>query len=42
MVVRLLGLDDVLSPNHAADALAVAVCDVNRAPLMAAIGTATA
>src|ERR1700729_2457725 len=42
MVVRLLGLDEVLSPNHAADVLAVAVCDVNRAPLMSAVRAATA
>jgi len=42
MVVRLLGLQDVLSPDHAADALAVAVCDVNRAPLTAAVETASA
>jgi len=42
MVVRLLGLEDVLSPDHAADALAVAVCDVNRGPLMTAVRAATA
>jgi crossover junction endodeoxyribonuclease RuvC len=42
MVARLLGLDDVLSPDHAADALAVAVCDANRAPLRTAVGAATA
>jgi crossover junction endodeoxyribonuclease RuvC len=37
MVARLLGLGGVPAPDHAADALAVAVCDVNRAPLAAAI-----
>jgi crossover junction endodeoxyribonuclease RuvC len=40
MVVRLLGLDAVPRPDHAADALAVAVCDVNRAPLMRAVEAA--
>jgi crossover junction endodeoxyribonuclease RuvC len=39
MVARLLGLADVPSPDHAADALAVAICDLNRAPLAAAVGT---
>ena len=33
MVARLLGLDAPPTPDHAADALAVAICDVNRAPL---------
>jgi crossover junction endodeoxyribonuclease RuvC len=33
MVARLLGLDAVPTPDHAADALAVAVCELNRAPL---------
>jgi crossover junction endodeoxyribonuclease RuvC len=42
MVVRLLGLDAVPRPDHAADALAVAVCDVNRAPLMRAVQAAGA
>ena len=37
MVARLLGLPAVPAPNHAADALAVAVCDVNRAPLARAV-----
>jgi crossover junction endodeoxyribonuclease RuvC len=40
MVARLLGLAEVPRPDHAADALAVAVCDVNRAPLAAAVGAA--
>ena len=33
MVARLLGLSAVPTPDHAADALAVAVCELNRAPL---------
>ena len=40
MVARLLGLPDVPRPDHAADALAVAVCHLNRAPLAAAVGAA--
>jgi crossover junction endodeoxyribonuclease RuvC len=42
MVARLLGLPDVPRPDHAADALAVAVCHLNRAPLAAAVGAARA
>ena len=41
MVARLLGLAEVPTPDHAADALAVAVCDVNRAPLAAAVAGGT-
>ncbi len=37
MVARLLGLGAAVSPDHAADALAVAICDVNRAPLAQAV-----
>ncbi|HZU39813.1 MAG TPA: crossover junction endodeoxyribonuclease RuvC [Solirubrobacteraceae bacterium] len=37
MVAALLGLPAVPAPDHAADALAVAVCDVNRAPLAGAL-----
>ncbi len=37
MVARLLGLVAVPSPDHAADALAVAVCELNRAPLLGAL-----
>jgi crossover junction endodeoxyribonuclease RuvC len=37
MVARLLGLAEVPTPDHAADALAVAICDLNRAPLAAAV-----
>jgi len=37
MVARLLGLPSPPAPDHAADALAVAICDVNRAPLAAAL-----
>lgn len=33
MVARLLGLAAVPTPDHAADALAVAICELNRAPL---------
>ena len=40
MVARLLGLDEVPRPDHAADALAVAVCAVNRAPLARAVEVA--
>ncbi len=42
MVARLLGLAEVPSPDHAADALAVAVCDLNRAPLARAMATVAA
>jgi crossover junction endodeoxyribonuclease RuvC len=35
MVARLLGLPGVPGPDHAADALAVAICELNRAPLAA-------
>jgi crossover junction endodeoxyribonuclease RuvC len=38
MVKALLALDDAPRSDHAADALAVALCHVNRAPLQAAIG----
>jgi crossover junction endodeoxyribonuclease RuvC len=37
MVARLLGLSCVPTPDHAADALAVAICDLNRAPLARAV-----
>ena len=37
MVGRLLGLPKPPSPDHAADALAVAICDLNRAPLAQAV-----
>ena len=40
MVARLLGLPDPPSPDHAADALAVAICDVNRSPLATAVARA--
>ena len=42
MVARLLGLAAVPTPDHAADALAVAVCDLNRAPLSAAVRAVSA
>ena len=37
MVARLLGLAAPPTPDHAADALAVAICDLNRAPLARAV-----
>jgi crossover junction endodeoxyribonuclease RuvC len=37
MVQRLLGLPEPPRPDHAADALAVAICHLNRAPLAAAM-----
>jgi crossover junction endodeoxyribonuclease RuvC len=42
MVARLLGLEAVPTPDHAADALAVAICDLNRAPLARAVAGVTA
>jgi crossover junction endodeoxyribonuclease RuvC len=42
MVARMLGLAAVPTPDHAADALAVAVCDLNRAPLARALAAAGA
>jgi crossover junction endodeoxyribonuclease RuvC len=42
MVGRLLGLPGPPSPDHAADALAVAICDVNRAPLARALAGSAA
>jgi crossover junction endodeoxyribonuclease RuvC len=41
MVARLVGLDAPPTPDHAADALAVAICDLNRAPLMNAVQAAS-
>jgi crossover junction endodeoxyribonuclease RuvC len=40
MVARMLGLPEIPEPDHAADALAVAICDVNRAPLATAVSGA--
>ncbi len=40
MVAALLGLAETPRPDHAADALAVALCHVNRAPLAAALACA--
>jgi crossover junction endodeoxyribonuclease RuvC len=37
MVGALLALAEPPAPDHAADALAVAICHLNRAPLEAAI-----
>jgi crossover junction endodeoxyribonuclease RuvC len=41
MVQALLALPDPPTPDHAADALAVAICHANRAPLAAAVGVAS-
>jgi crossover junction endodeoxyribonuclease RuvC len=40
MVARLLGLGAAPMPDHTTDALAVAICDVNRAPLARAVAEA--
>jgi crossover junction endodeoxyribonuclease RuvC len=40
MVARLLGMTAIPTPDHAADALAVAICDLNRAPLALAVAAA--
>ena len=40
MVARLLGLDAPPAPDHAADALAVAICDLNRAPFARVVARA--
>jgi crossover junction endodeoxyribonuclease RuvC len=42
MVQSLLALDALPTPDHAADALAVAICHANQAPYTAALGAATA
>ena len=42
MVARLLGLSAPPTPDHAADALAVAICELNRAPLAGAVAAAAA
>ncbi len=42
MVQRLLGLEAVPRPDHAADALAVAVCELNRSSYEDAVALATA
>jgi crossover junction endodeoxyribonuclease RuvC len=40
MVARLLGLDAAPTPDHVADALAVAICELNAAPLTRTIDVA--
>jgi crossover junction endodeoxyribonuclease RuvC len=40
MVARLLGLPTPPTPDHAADALAVAICELNRGPLERAVAAA--
>jgi crossover junction endodeoxyribonuclease RuvC len=42
MVQALLALTELPAPDHAADALAVAICHANRAPLRAAVAGARA
>jgi crossover junction endodeoxyribonuclease RuvC len=42
MVARLLGLAAPPSPDHTTDALAVAICDLNRAPLAQAVAAVLA
>jgi crossover junction endodeoxyribonuclease RuvC len=42
MVQSLLSLEALPAPDHAADALAVAICHANRAPMAAALGMAAA
>jgi crossover junction endodeoxyribonuclease RuvC len=41
MVQSLLSLDEIPGPDHAADALAVAICHLSRAPLAAALQAAS-
>jgi crossover junction endodeoxyribonuclease RuvC len=41
MVARLLALPEPPGSDHTADALAVAICDLNRAPLMKAVSRTT-
>jgi crossover junction endodeoxyribonuclease RuvC len=41
MVTRLLGLGAAPRADHASDALAVAICDLNRAPLAGAVAGVT-
>jgi crossover junction endodeoxyribonuclease RuvC len=40
MAARLLGLPQPPAPDHAADALAVAICELNRGPLARAVALA--
>jgi crossover junction endodeoxyribonuclease RuvC len=40
MVARLLALDETPSPDHVSDAFAVAICELNRAPLERAVAEA--
>jgi crossover junction endodeoxyribonuclease RuvC len=42
MVQALLSLSELPRPDHAADALAVAICHANRAPLAAAVASGAA
>ena len=40
MVTRLLALEEIPSPDHVGDAFAVAICELNRAPLERAVAEA--
>jgi Holliday junction resolvasome RuvABC endonuclease subunit len=40
MVTRLLGLSAPPATDHASDALAVAICELNRAPMAQAVARA--
>jgi crossover junction endodeoxyribonuclease RuvC len=40
MVARLLALDAVPTPDHVADALAIAICELNAAPLVRSVAVA--
>src|ERR1700753_570517 len=40
MVARLLALDAVPTPDHVADALAIAICELNAAPLARSVAVA--
>jgi crossover junction endodeoxyribonuclease RuvC len=40
MVARLLALEEPAGPDHVSDAFAVAICDLNRAPLERAVAEA--
>jgi crossover junction endodeoxyribonuclease RuvC len=42
MVARLLGMVEIPKPDHATDALAVAICELNRAPLARSVARAGA
>ncbi len=39
MIKMILGLPEIPEPDHAADALAIAICDINRTAVLAAYAT---